>query len=358
VSRWPIAVAAFLLWQAASPRAGDPFTFLTPTVSFNAADRDRLNRGSTVVRVLPSEAGEIAIVAAVPVAADPQRFVSWIRQIAALKKSAFVSEIARFSDPPALHDLDGLTLDNDDLEAIRQCRADDCDVNLGRDEINLLHHAVESSGPGWRGALQLEFRQLMLARVRAYLSGGQHALPSYVGAPASTETAFNTIVTHTPFLTTHLPALTRHLQDYPRTPPPSRVESFLYWSKETLGGRPTTNLTHVAIFTPDSEDLPEVVVAGKQVFATHYMTGALNITALTRAQPNSGRYLVYFNRSRVDVLERWYGGLARVVIEHKIKGEAAEVLQGLRHRLEGGNPPGGGAVSGAESTTRQTRAPR
>ncbi|MFI5177055.1 MAG: hypothetical protein ACHQO8_00740 [Vicinamibacterales bacterium] len=355
MSRWPIAAAAFLLWQAGSPHAVDPFTFLTPTVSFTAADRDRLARGSALVRVLPSDAGEVAIVAAVPVGVDPPRFVSWIRQIAALKKSAFVTGIARFSDPPVLHDLDGLTLDDEDLEAIRQCKANDCDINLAREELDLLHKAA--SGPGWRDALQLEFRQLVLARVRAYLAGGQRALPSYIGAPASTEAAFNTIVTHTAFLTTHLPALTRHLQDYPRTPPPSRVESFLYWSKEALGGRPTTSVTHVAIFTPDADDLPDVVVAGKQVFATHYTTGALNITALTRGPSSAGRYLVYVNRSRVDVLERWYGGLARVVIEHKIKGEAADVLQGLRHRLESGDPPSG-SISGAGPATARTPAPR
>ncbi|HUL71629.1 MAG TPA: hypothetical protein VLT86_00900 [Vicinamibacterales bacterium] len=357
MSRWPILVAACLVSQSSTARAPDPFAFLAPTVRFTAADRGRLDRGTAVVRVLPSESGEIAIVAAVPIAADRQRFVSWIRQVAALKKSDFVREIARFSDPPALADLDRLTLDDDDLEAIRRCGADDCDLNLGRDEIAALREAVPTARGDWKDALQQAFRRLVLARVRGYLAAGQRTVPQYVGASSTTEAAFAAIVAHTPFLEAHLPDVTRYALEYPRAPPPPHVESFLYWSKEALGGRPTTTLTHVVVDQPDSEDLPEVIVAGKQVFATHYTTGALNITALTRASPGTGRYLVYFNRSRVDVLEHWYGGVARFVIERRIKSEAAEVLQGLRHRIEGGDPPGG-SVSGGETATRRTPPPR
>jgi hypothetical protein len=50
-------------------------------------------------------------------------------------------------------------------------------------------------------------------------------------------------------------------------------------------------------------------------------------------------YLVYVNRSQVDVLRGMFGGIVRWFIEHRLKDEAAEVLQGLRRRLESGEPP-------------------
>jgi len=359
VFRWSTSIVALLLWQAPEPRAVDPLAFLAPTVRFGPADLDRLDHGTAIVRVLPGEPGEIAIVAAVAVTADRARFTSWIRHIAALKKSDYVSEIARFSDPPALADLSGLTLDDDDLEAIRQCRADHCDLNLGREEVDALQRTIASAGREWRAALQPAFRQLMLARVQAYRTGGQRALPVYVDDPhGSLQPAFDTIVAHSPFLAARMPPLTAYLQQFPQTPLPPQVESFLYWSKEHLGGEPTTSVTHVAIYQSDSADLPEVIVAGKQIFATHYTMASLNITALARGRSSSGHYLVYFNRSRVGVLDRWFGGLARLLIERRVKGEAADVLQGLRSRIDSGDPPDTASFNDAARVRARTPAPR
>jgi hypothetical protein len=85
--------------------------------------------------------------------------------------------------------------------------------------------------------------------------------------------------------------------------------------------------------------LPDVVVAGKQVFATRYVTASLGVTALVRGE-NDTRYLAYLNRSRVDVLDRWFGGVVRWFAQRRIRDEAAAVLRGLRTRLEHRDPPG------------------
>ena len=105
------------------------------------------------------------------------------------------------------------------------------------------------------------------------------------------------------FLTLHAPVLADVLRHGPRPPRPG-VESFLYWSKERLGGRPTISVTHVAIVEPGGV-LPEVIAAGQEIFATHYTTASLNITAIVRGTQPGEHYLVYLNRSRVDVFQRW-----------------------------------------------------
>lgn len=83
--------------------------------------------------------------------------------------------------------------------------------------------------------------------------------------------------------------------------------------------------------------MPEAVIVGKQVFATHYSDGSLSVTAVVRDGPR--RYFAYINESDLDVLDGFWGGLARRILERRMRSEAPKVLETLRHRLESGEPP-------------------
>lgn len=307
-----------------------------------ADERAKLDRGEVVVRLLPHGPGDVAVFAAVRVQADGPRLVAWVNDIAALKKSAYVKGIARFSDPPVLDDLRTLTLTDDDLRALRTCRPGNCALKLAGPEMAALRQAAASAGDGWRDAVVGDFRRMVLDRVRTYLATGQAALPAYEDrdTPVPPASVFAALAQHSTFLVAHVPALVSYLERYPRPAPPG-VTSFLYWSIEEFGNRPTLSVTHVAILQPDTDTMPEAIVAGKQVFATHYMDGSLNITAIVRGDTPADHYLVYVNRSRVDVLQRWFGGLARMIMDRRIKGDASDVLKGLRDRIQH-QPPGGG----------------
>lgn len=80
-------------------------------------------------------------------------------------------------------------------------------------------------------------------------------------------------------------------------------------------------------------------MAGRQIFATHYLNASLGVTALMRGAPGGPNYLVYVNRSELDVLDGPFAGLIRWFIGKRLKAEAAGALVGLRRRLEGGDPP-------------------
>ncbi len=117
------------------------------------------------------------------------------------------------------------------------------------------------------------------------------------------------------------------------------IESILYWSKDRLGRKSSINVTHLSLVRSANASLPEAFIIARQVFASHYVTGSVGITALTRATPGSPRYLLYLHRSRVDVLNGRLAGVVRHVIERRISTEAPASLQALRRRLEGGEPP-------------------
>ncbi len=69
------------------------------------------------------------------------------------------------------------------------------------------------------------------------------------------------------------------------------------------------------------------------------MNGSLALTAIMRGGAGSPNYLVYLNRSEVDVVGGFWGSLVRLVVERRLKAEASEVLQGVRKRLDSGDPP-------------------
>ena len=151
VAMWPrvfTALSAAAL-VAAPATALDPFAFFRPSIAVSADDRRELDRGQSIARVVRGTDREVGVFAAVQVSIDGDRLVAWVRQIAELKKSPYVLAIGRFSDPPRIEDLKGLTLDDEDLSAIRRCRPGDCDLKLARSEMNVLRQTLAKSGDDW-----------------------------------------------------------------------------------------------------------------------------------------------------------------------------------------------------------------
>ena len=330
-----VLVAACAALAVASAAPVDPFAFFRPGVALSADERGRLARGESLARTLAASDREIAIFGGVRVTVDGDRLVAWVREIAALKKSPLVLQIGRFSDPPRLEDMAGLTLDAADVEAIGECRPGDCGLKIDAGEIARLQKAL-AGRDGSDPAVQDEFRRLVLARVRGYLADG---LTGPLQAP------FDAVVAHTPFLTGRVPAFADYLIRYPRAKLP-HVESFLYWSKERFGGKPVIKVTHVAILRGADDGGPDALVAGKQIFATHYIDASLDLTAIVGGGPDGRRYLAFYNRSNVDVLGGFFGGLVRMIAQGRVRDEAAQLLQGLRKRIDAGPPPDSGPKMG------------
>jgi hypothetical protein len=308
----------------------DPFAWLAPAVRLEGETRDRLARGEAVVRVLPSENGELAVFAATPTTAQPDVVASWFGAIGELKRSEFVLGIRRMSEPPTLQDLSGLALDDGDLESLRGCQPGNCEVKLSREDILALRQASTVPGPAWKEAVQTVFRERLLALVNAYRADGLQALPPYADrrSPVSPHEAFARLLTRSPYVTSLL--LSNHLE---------RVDTFFYWSKEQYGaGKAVVSLTHVDVFRSSLTSGPGVLVVSAELFATHYRSASLGVTALT--PDGRGRtYLTYVNRSTLDVLGGMFGGLKRSVLERRLAGESLKTFGVLRSRLESGPPP-------------------
>jgi hypothetical protein len=319
-----LALAAGLI---AAAGAADPFAWLAPRVTVSEGERAALARGDVVVRTLSGHDRQVATFAATRTTADADALVAAARDIAGLKKSSFVLAIRRFSNPPQLSDLDDLVLSERDVRALADCEIGRCSFKLAAIEIEALKLYRYGDLNGER--ITNAFRRILLDRVRAYMSAGLAALPPV--ANRSTSWRLDDVLTHLQAESPRLlqdPPLGAWLRDGSRHG--DQIESFLYWSQEHYGsGKPVITVTHLGIL----RDSHGAIVVGKQIFASRYMNGALSLIALTTDHAGTD-YLVYLNRSTVDLLDGLFGGIARAMLESRLSSEVPEIILKLRDRLE------------------------
>jgi len=201
-----------------------------------------------------------------------------MRQIEDLHQRPYVSIAVRFSDPPRLQDLDRLVLEGSDLDDIRGCERDRCGLRLSGDEIDRLGRRIAVAGEQWQSAVQEEFRSIMFDRVMTYLVHGNDGMAPYEDhdRPVLPGVEFEAIATRMSQEKLANPAAGEYLRRFPDTHRDD-VESFLYWSRERLGAEPIATITHVSTIPAVRDEQTEMVIASRQVFATHYLSASLSL---------------------------------------------------------------------------------
>jgi hypothetical protein len=202
---------------------------------------------------------------------------------------------------------------------------------------------ARTGGADWKPRLQQAFREMLLRRALTFSAGGLAALDDLVDKkrPSSPAGAFAPLLAHTAFLGDRTPDLARRLLHCGAVPP-AGAESFMYWSKERLGGRPVIAVTHLMLLPPNGAGSPLLMV-GSQIYASHYLDASLTVTAFLRDEATARPYLVYLHRSSVDLLGGFWGGIARSIIESRGRKDGPVILNGIAERLAGGDPPSGSA---------------
>jgi hypothetical protein len=280
-------------------------------------------------RALHSSGHDVAVLAAGSLKTTPDAFISRVMDIVQLRKSRVVPAIARFSNPPTIDDLATLTLSEEDVKALSECRPGDCALKLAHAEIQRMQAALASGGMDQRLTAQRTFREILLERVRTYLDGGLDALPPYhdKSRPVDVAQAFARLVERSAYLD-RVPQLKAALSG----PAVDGVTaSFVYWSIEDFGSKQVIRVTHVVIVRPGVAGLPDVLVGSTQIYASHYVDAALAVTTLEPGTRDTA-FLGYLYRARVDVLGNV---LARRIAKRRIEGGVERLFVHQLQRLQG-----------------------
>jgi hypothetical protein len=330
-----------LIAAALADGATDPFAFFEPSVKLDERDRSRLAKDEAIVRTLPADDGHVAVFAATRVNVAPEVLLQWTRAIESFRQGSQVVAVGKFSDPATESDLEALTLDDDELNALRKCRVGSCELKLTAPEVAEVQNAVRAAGTRWHDAAQRSFRRILLARVRLHRERGLLALPPFADRSRrmSVGEAFSAIVARSPYLARAVPDVVNSLL----APPQAAVsadESFYYWSHDRYGaGRPVVTVTYVRLLRRNDPGIPQALTISNQIFASHYTEGALGLTAVTCDEARTTCYLAYLNRTQVDFLGGFFGAFKRAAIEGRLESETPNLIRDVRHRLESGLPP-------------------
>jgi hypothetical protein len=325
---------------SAQSRAADhPFAWFAPALSIPDDALERMDRREVVSWMLPADGDELALFVGSAIRTDARSFVGEIGRNERLWSGKQVRHVMRFSTPPRIENVAKLVLESGDLNALRRCTPGDCDIKLSEPEIERVRAAIAGAPTSWQAAAQDEFRRIVLDRAATYLAQGHRGFQPYAdkSPPVDLQRAFEGAVRQMPLVMRRLPSLVSYFDEYPRASRP-QLQSFLFWMETTYTPKPTIQIIHAVTLRTDQGDgsAPEVIVAWRQVYATHYINALVSISALVRDDRDpSRRFLVYVNRSKLDGLGGWLRGVKRHFVERRVRESAEALFEAQRQQIEG-----------------------
>jgi hypothetical protein len=294
-----------------------------------------VNRGDLQARTLETqERREVAVVGVARLRATTDCFVTMLQDIENFKKNPAVLRIRKFAIPVDPRDLEGLSLENGDLADLRVCHAGKCKVKLPAGVMKRLGGDVDWSRPDRAAAAQSVFREEMQAYIETYFDWGNPALIEYRDKSKTVRLAdeFRAVLDARPGVAGLAPEFHEYLARYPNDLLPGFSE-FFYWSTESFGLKPVTGVTHVSLYIQPGR----AVIASKQIYASHYFDASLGLTAVLDDDSQAsdpGMYLVYLNRSRIDLLGGFLGGLRRAFLGGRLRDGMRKNLAEAVRKLE------------------------
>lgn len=332
-----LAWSAFGVSLTAPLMAAQPFDpeALRVFASLTEDQWNDVNRGVPQARVLDTrEKREVAVVGVARLQATTACFLSKFQDIETFKKNPVVLRIGKIGLPVDPHSLDGFQIEPRDITDLRNCSVGHCSVKLSSETIERFDRDVARSRPDYTMQAQSVVREESLRYIETYLREGNTALIEYhdKSKPVRLQDEFLGVLDARPGLAEFAPAFRTWLALYPAGALPG-VSEFLYWSTESFGLKPVTSITHVFIYA-----LPgQAAIASKQIYASHYFDASVGLTAAWDDASNPAHpamYLVYLNRSRIDLLSGFFGGLRRAILRGRLRDGMRKNLAEVVRKLE------------------------
>ena len=324
---------------AANGQVREPYTFFRQYIGLSDDQIEAIDHGKAMAKVLDSPtADKVFVFGAVYVEGTPESYLRLASDVAALRKLPSYLAIQKFSDPPQLSDLNGFTLEADDVKQLKNCKPGKCEVQLPAESMEEFQRSVNWSAPDTPEQVNRVAQQMALQALRRYTQGGNAALGTYrdKNHPAEVAETFQSLLSRSKALPAYLPDLDRYLLDYPNVKL-ANVETGFYWEKVNFGLKPTLRIVQAIVYRGSGSAEPAYAVAVKQLYSSHYFQTALDLTVCVRDtdRPNQrGFYLITLKGSQQAGLTGLKGGIVRKVAVDKTRSSLERALVAIKQRLE------------------------
>jgi hypothetical protein len=324
---------------AAQQNAAEVTHYLKDVAKVSPDDLTSLDAGHVIANTSSSgDEGEIAVVGAVRIRASKERVADYFHLLVTYVDGEVTQQIGQFHNPPRPEDVASLTLPDDDVRNLKSCKPGDCDVKLGGAGLAEVQSAINWNAPDAVTQINALARRRLVDYVSGYMHQGDAALVTYndKSAPVSMNAEWQGLLRNSPNIMTYAPALAQYLAHYPTAKLPGSSD-FIYWAKEVYAGHPVVHADHMVRWS-DPQKSDRITIAQKQIYASHYYNGSLAITTILDSTTPGGTptsTVIYFNRSRGDLLKGGLGGgVKRKVAESQAKDAAEQTLGSMKTALE------------------------
>ena len=309
-------------------------------LGLTAAEITAVEAGRPVAKVLSwGTPSEVYVFGAVRIDGAAEMYLKAVRDISRLRDTTGFLGAGELHAGAAAADLAPLVFDQDDVNALKNCREGACDVQLPSASIEAFRNRVDWSRRDAGEQVNALARQMLLELLRSYQLGGNQALGDYRDKKNPTRVAqtFESMMGRAAVLPDVVPELRRYLLDYPNAALPG-ADSFFYWEKVDFGLKPTLRLNHAVIYRSRTPDHNVATVAIKQLYASHYFHTALDVSACVEdaAGGRRGFYLLTLKGSSQAGLTGPKGSLLRSVAVDKTRASLERGLAAVKKMIERG----------------------
>jgi hypothetical protein len=341
--RFSMLFLALLLLSLVHPPAshaqdGEPFKFFRDYAELKDDQIKEIRNGKAFAKVIESRTpDEVFVFGSVYVQSTPEKYLKLASDIDELRKLPSYLAIRKFSDPPQLSDLDGFTLEADDIKQLKDCKPGKCDVQLPTDAMDEFKQSVNWSAPDAANQANQLAQKLAFEAIQRYTQGGNAALGTYMDKhhPAVVGETFASLLSRSKALPAYLPELHSYLLEYPQAQT-ENIQSEFYWEKVNFGLKPTLRIVQAIVYRGSGSTEPANALAVKQLYASHYFETALDLTICVPDHENPGRgfYLITLKGSQQAGLTGFKGGIVRKVAVDKTRSALERSLAAIKQKLE------------------------
>jgi hypothetical protein len=317
----------------------EPYDYFRQYVGLNDGQIQSINNGKALAKVLDTgSADQILVFGAVYIDSTPEKYLQFASDIDALRKLPSYLAIRKFSNPPVLSDLDGFTLEEEDVRQLKDCRPGHCEVQLPAESMEEFQKSVNWSGPDVADQANRLARQLALQALLQYQKGGNAALGTYrdKNHPAAVAETFESLLSRSKALPIYLPDLNNYLLQYPSANS-TDIQSEFYWEKVNFGLKPTIRMVQAIVYHGTNPTAPAYAIAIKQLYSSHYFETALDLTVCRKDSGNPvrpGFFLITLKSSQQAGLTGLKGGIVRKVAIDKTRSSLERALASIKQKLE------------------------
>ena len=173
--RWHVLVLVVGLISQTPSRT--PPTEILTALELTTEESASIEAGRAVAKVLPwGGPSEVYVFGAVHVDGAPETYLKAARSVSRLRGTPGYLGVGELPDDATVSDLTPLSLDADDVKALKNCREGSCEVQLPHASIQAVRDTVNFSRPDAAEQVNALARQMIVALLRRYRQGGLRAL--------------------------------------------------------------------------------------------------------------------------------------------------------------------------------------